>query len=231
MKNDSLGERIKNNYEFRARTYLTRRTPVIIRLDGKAFHTFTRGLEKPFDEGMTKAMKKTCLELIDNIQGAKLVYSQSDEISVLITDYEKLNTDAWFDYNVQKMVSIAASIASVVFNSFWLSSGNHLNKAGTAFFDARAFNIPKEEVNNYFVWRQQDATRNAINGLGQKYFSHKELHKKNTSQIQDMLMEKGVNFNDVPTQYKRGFCVTKDGIDVEIPIFTQDHEYVEKYVI
>ena len=108
-----------------------------------------------------------------------------------------------------------------------------------AFFDARIFNIPFEEVTNYFVWRQQDATRNSIQMLGQSYFSHKELHGKNVSNIQDMLMDQhGVNWNDVDTRFKRGQCVTSNfederltfRIDTEVPVFTQDRDFIESHL-
>lgn len=255
-KNDSLGDRMKNNYENRAKTYLVRRMPVIIRLDGKAFHTFTRGLKKPYDTIFHDAMNSTLQYLCENIQGCKLGYTQSDEITILLTDYDTLTTDAWFDNNVQKICSVSASMATMVFNKYFFKYADEycdavaalqdfdieggyisvLQKAleKGAMFDSRCFNIPEEEVTNCFIWRQQDATRNAIQMLGQCNFSHKELHGKSCNDIQDMLMtNKGINFNDMPTEFKRGVCCRKDEngkwfIDTEIPIFTQDREYVEK---
>ena len=115
-KKDSLGDRMKSNYENRAKTYLVRRQPVILRLDGKAFHTFTRGLKRPYDEIFHKAMNDTLMTLCESIQGCKVGYTQSDEITLLLTDYDTLTTDAWFDYAVQKMCSIAASTATLAFN-------------------------------------------------------------------------------------------------------------------
>lgn len=256
-KKDSLGDRMKNNYENRAKTYLVRRMPVIIRLDGKAFHTFTKGLKKPYDVIFHNTMNATMKYLCENIQGCKLGYTQSDEITLLLTDYDTLTTDAWFDYSVQKMCSVSASMATMAFNKylreFSKDTLRRINNAFTctseeasyaavlekaiekgAMFDARCFNIPEDEVTNCFVWRQQDATRNAIQMLGQCNFSHKELQKKSCNDIQDMLMtQKGVNFNDMPTEFKRGVCCRKDEdskwvIDKEIPIFTQDREYVER---
>ena len=275
-KNDSLGDRMKNNYENRAKTYLTRRTPVIIRLDGKAFHTFTRGLKKPYDEIFHNTMNATMKYLCENIQGCKLGYTQSDEITLLLTDYDALTTDAWFDNNVQKICSVSASMATMAFNKYlreftekylrsdaWVNHyweenvekyantlKNAINKG--AMFDSRCFNIPEDEVANCFIWRQQDATRNAIQMLGQCNFSHKELQNKSCNDIQDMLMlQKGINFNDMPTEFKRGVCCIKETyylepvaryedcdvdaasartrwvLDKEIPIFTQDRKYVE----
>ena len=266
-KKDSLGDRMKENYENRSKTYLTRRTPVIIRLDGKAFHTFTRGLKKPYDEILHNTMNETLKYLCENIQGCKLGYTQSDEITLLLTDYDTLTTSAWFDYNVQKICSVSASMATMAFNRFFTKFFNEIfiygkdeseeytrtlfNKIGIAMFDARCFNIPESEITNCFVWRQQDATRNAIQMLGQCNFSHKELQNKSCNDIQDMLMlQKGINFNDMPTAFKRGVCcvkVTKEDVNIdletneetrctrsewvldgEIPIFTQDRNYIER---
>jgi tRNA(His) 5'-end guanylyltransferase len=276
-KKDSLGDRMKENYENRAKTYLVRRMPVIIRLDGKAFHTFTKGLMKPYDAIFHNTMNATMKYLCENIQGCKLGYTQSDEITLLLTDYDTLETDAWFDNNVQKICSVSASMTTMAFNKYfrlyrdeWLDSVVELQDVETesdylkalnkcmeagAMFDSRCFNIPKEEATNCFIWRQQDATRNAIQMLGQCNFSHKELHGKSCSDIQDMLMtQKGVNFNDMPTEFKRGVCCIKEEyypdpmpgyegcpidatsvrtrwvLDKEIPIFTQDREYVERNV-
>lgn len=264
-KNDSLGDRMKENYENRAKTFLVRRMPVIIRLDGKAFHTFTKGLKKPYDEIFHNTMNATMKYLCENIQGCKLGYTQSDEITLLLTDFDTLTTDAWFDYNVQKICSVSASMATMAFNKFLRNNFNAVDldadleyakmlfkKLDCAMFDSRCFNIPIEEVTNCFIWRQQDATRNAIQMLGQCNFSHKELHNKSCNDIQDMLMtQKGINFNDMPTEFKRGVCCLKEEyypepvagyencpvdatsvrtrwvLDKEIPIFTQDRDYVE----
>ena len=107
-----------------------------------------------------------------------------------------------------------------------------------AYFDARVFNLPKEEVTNYFIWRQNDATRNSIQSLAQANFSQKQIHSMNNSQLQDKLHEeKGINWNDCKTVEKRGSCVihvfdksinrSKWIIDEEIPIFTQNRDYIE----
>jgi tRNA(His) 5'-end guanylyltransferase len=260
-KKDSLGDRMKEFYENRSKTYLTRRTPVIIRLDGKAFHSFTSGFKRPYDEIFHTAMNRTMQYLCESIQGCKLGYTQSDEITLFLTDYETISTDAWFGYNVQKICSVVASMATLKFNQAFRSAVNEatsgkevddyavtLFKARDkgAMFDARCFSIPKEEVANCFIWRQQDATRNAIQMLGQCNFSHKALQNKSCNDIQDMLMlEKGINFNDMPTEFKRGVCCIKKEvpctdrligyktdwvIDKEIPIFTQDRNYIEQFV-
>ena len=269
MNKDSLGDRMKR-YEGVSKTALMRRNPVIIRIDGKAFHTFTRGFQRPFDNILIKSMQETMKYLCENIQGCKLGYCQSDEISLLLTDYDNINTSAWFDYEVQKMCSIAASMATLAFNRIFnekVESANidsyvglnvgfeylsALDKAVEkgAMFDARVFSIPKDEVCNYFIWRQNDCTRNSIQMVGQANFSHKELQKKSCDKIQDMLMlDKGINWNDFPTVQKRGSCCTKTGIhtvvntktgeqkerltweiDTEIPIFTQDRNYIKRWI-
>jgi len=222
----SLGDRMKENYENRTRYKLTRRTPVIIRLDGKAFHTYTKGCDKPFDESLIEDMMETTRFLCENIMGIKCGYTQSDEISLLITDFDKLETQAWFDYNLQKMCSISASLATAKFNSLRKMRLFELNKKDKtfdaqaafvferelplAFFDARVFQISEySEVVNYFIWRQRDAEKNSIAMLAQSLYSHKELHKKNGSDMQEMCFQKGHNWNDLHYSKKRGSFVKK----------------------
>lgn len=233
---DDLGKRMKEFYEGISKTKLMRRCPVMLRIDGKAFHTFTRGFQKPFDEVLIKTMQETTQYLCENIQGCVLGYTQSDEITLVLIDYQKFETSAWFDYEVQKIVSIAASMATMAFNKFFIiNARDFIDKTYEtrdaklitdnddymttlqeavykgAMFDCRAFNIPKEEVTNCVYWRQLDASRNSIQMVGQANFSHKELHKKTCNNIQDMLMEqKGINWNDFPTYQKRGSCVIKE---------------------
>lgn len=233
---DSLGNRMKD-YEQASRTSLTGRMPMIIRLDGKAFHTLTRKLDKPYDVGFKEIMKQTTQYLVKNIMGCKLGYVQSDEISLLLTDYDKLETCAWFDKQVQKIVSVSASMATAYFNKVYkefIDPKKIVSEFGM--FDSRAFVLPKEEVCNYFIWRQQDATRNSIQGLGQANFSHKQLHGKSCDAIQDMLMlEKQINWNDVDVYFKRGGCCLRDVngdivFDENTPVFTKDREYIERHV-
>lgn len=223
-KNCTIMQRMKENYEGRSKTFLTRRTPVIIRLDGKAFHTYTKGLKKPFDEGLIEDMEATTKFLCENIQGVKLGYCQSDEISLLLTDYETLDTQAWFDYNVQKMTSISASMAAAKFNQLRLQRniGSEFDYGNVrymdseflnnklAFFDSRVFNIPKEEVSNYFLARQKDAVKNSIAMLAQSLYSPKELHKKNQSDMQELCWQKGHNWNDLNYKKKRGCTIVKN---------------------
>lgn len=249
-------------YENVSRYELMRRTPVIIRIDGKAFHTWTRQLKNlddemdkdPFSGIMNQAMVLTTQLLVENIQNAKFGYTQSDEISILLNDWTKLETDQWFKSGVQKMASVAASMATAYFNDA-IKEAVHFRTDMTpqqvkhAFFDARVFNVPKEEVCNYFIWRQQDASRNSVQMLGRHYFSHQELRNKGNSQVQDMLMRVfGVNWNDMDTWKKRGTGVvryTEPEItwrtlqdkqsrvvaDYEIPIFTKDRDYIERHLL
>lgn len=241
MDKSTLGDRMKG-YECVPKTFLMKKTPVILRLDGKAFHTFTRGLEKPYSWDLRSAMCATTQYLVENIQGAVLAYTQSDEISILVRDWDQPSTCGWFDYNLQKVVSISASMATAAFNNTF----THPSKNIPALFDSRVFNLPPHEVANYFIWRQQDAERNSIQMLARSHFSHKQLHKKDTNSIQDMLMglPDPVNWNNVPTWAKRGSCVTTSMVekdsgklrrvvmqDQEIPIFTQDREYINKHLI
>ena len=281
MDKTTLGDRMKNNYENITRYYLTRRMPVIIRVDGRSFHTFTKGFKKPFDDVLVKTMQDTMKYLCENIQGCVLGYTQSDEISLVLVDYAELTTDAWFGNNLQKMCSVSASMATLAFNKFFsgrvqefmydccdefgddvlpekqndyeLAHNVYFKKFNAAMFDSRVFTIPKEEVCNYLIWRQQDATRNSIQSVGQANFSQKELHGKSCNNIQDMLMlQKSINWNDYSTTLKRGSCCIKidDGItkydevgnicdyipsskwviDNEIPIFSQDRNYIEKLI-
>lgn len=263
--NDELGKRMKEFYEQVPKYRLMRRTPVAIRIDGKAFHTFTRGFQKPFDEVLIKSMQNTMKYLCENIQGCVLGYTQSDEITLILVDYKKLNSSAWFDYEVQKMCSIAASMATMAFNTFFKNEVdkfyyNHVNPGDPlveyyqtyrdaqykgAMFDARCFNIPKEEVTNLLYWRQVDAARNSVQMAARAKFSHNECDNKNQSQLQEMLFQTyGINWNDYPTHMKRGSCCIKtlylneDGqirsrwkIDMEIPMFkSEGREYVEQLI-
>lgn len=199
---DTLGDRMKSYYENRTKTFLPRRTYTIIRIDGKAFHTYTKGLERPFDDKLIKDMDDTAIYLCENIQGAVCAFVQSDEISILVTDFNKLTTDAWFDGNVQKITSISASLATAKFNE--------LRPGKIALFDSRVFTIPSStEVENYFIWRQQDTVRNSISSVAQSLYSHKELHKKNTDQMQELCFQKGINWNDFSASKKRGRMIIK----------------------
>ena len=236
---DDLGVRMKTFYEQIPKTKLMRRCPVVIRIDGKAFHTFTRGFQRPFDGVLIKSMQETMKYLCENIQGCVLGYAQSDEITLILVDYKKLTSSALFDYEVQKICSIAASMATMAFNKAFSKNVedfeqdcateyeiNGLYGKGTpeyemcqiytkaiekgAMFDARCFNIPKEEVTNLIYWRQLDAIRNSIQMVGQANFSQKELQNKSCKDILEMLSEqKNIAWDNLPVYLQRGSCCIK----------------------
>ena len=280
---DDLGIRMKTFYEEIPKSKLMRRTPVAIRVDGRSFHTFTRGFNVPFDDVLIKTMQETMKYLCENIQGCVLGYTQSDEITLILVDYKKLTSAAFFDYEVQKICSITASMATMAFNKDFKKNtdiyseskavtgylgqyyGDYENASEQldiyrkafdkgAMFDARCFNIPKEEVANLIYWRQLDATRNSIQMVGQANFSHNELQNKSCNDVQNMLLtQKNINWNDLPTYQKRGSCCVKKEIenksigyngevraieyrtewviDTEIPIFKgEGREYIDKLI-
>ena len=206
MVHDDFGKRMKT-YENSYRFTLPRRMPVILRIDGCHFHTFTKGMDKPFDDKLIEAFWETCKFLGENIMGAKLIYHQSDEISILITNYDTIQTDSWFSNNLQKMASVSASMAAAKFNEVIRKS--YPDKE-LAFFDSRAWVIPQDEVNNYFTWRQQDASKNSISMAAFANFAHKDLHGLCGNQLQEKLFsEKGINWDKFPTWKKRGACIIK----------------------
>lgn len=261
---DELGTRMKEFYENRTRIQLPRRTYTIIRIDGRSFKNYTKGLNRPFDDGLMEDMDETACYLCKNVQGAKFAFVQSDEISILLTDFDKIGTDAWFDGNIQKIVSVAASMAAAKFNQLRMVrrfSGydaelgstyiaNELNLMKLAEFDARVFTIPMDvEVENYFIWRQQDTVRNSISSVAQSLYSHKELDGKNMSEQQELIFQKGQNWNDYAPKYKRGRFIFKQQYEVEAneelkrpahkrsvwvadecPTFTQNREFLMEYI-
>lgn len=231
---DDLGTRMKEQYENRTKLFLPRRSYTIIRIDGKAFHTFTRNFDQPFDTDLITAMNRTTECLVSNIQGCKLGFVQSDEISLLLTDFDKITTDAWFNGNVQKIASISASMATAYFNKFiLLAPFDKLKNTNLPFFDSRVFTIPdRTEVKNYFIWRQQDMTRNSVQMLARSLYSHKECENKNNSELQEMCFQKGKNWNDLHTHYKRGRVIGSiySSVLEETPSFTQDLDFLEKLV-
>ena len=270
MYNDDLGTRMKEFYEKIPQTKLMRRTPVAIRIDGKAFHTFTKGFDKPFDRILMNSMQATMKYLCENIQGCVFGYTQSDEITLILIDYQTFETAAWFDYEVQKLCSVAASMATMAFNEAFYNeweeynrwcyesgfaededrelSEIYRNKIFKATFDARCFNIPKEEVGNLIYWRQLDAIRNSIQMVGQHYFSHKELQGKSCIDIRTMLhVEKNINWNTYPIDCQHGAaCIKVEEelnaagtigtfsywkIDKEMPILKDNWDYINKRIL
>jgi tRNA(His) 5'-end guanylyltransferase len=215
---------MKADYERRTRVLLPRRTYTIVRVDGKAFHQYTRGLARPFDFDLMADMDTTAMALCKEITGCAFAYVQSDEISLLLTDFATAATEAWFDGGLQKIVSITASIATAAFNRARLvRSLRRTLEAGEealspegwetcpmAQFDSRAFTIPTAgEVANYFLWRQQDATRNSISMATRAVYSHNAVDGKSTDAMQEMLWQRGINWNDYPDTCKRGRMIVR----------------------
>lgn len=278
MKNDSLSDKMKN-YEGRSQSHLPLRTYTMLRLDGKAFHTFTKGLKRPYDLELMSDMDNTAKYLCENIQGCKFGYVQSDEITLVLTDFDTIYTDAWFDGNVQKITSVSASMAAAKFNQLRIAriliprveevqqrhqefparnDWAHLTVDVTpliegklANFDSRCWVIPDQvEVYNCLLWRQQDATRNSIQMVGQANFSYKQLQNKSCNQIQEMLLtEKGIDWSDMPDGFKYGRCVIKETYEtldtfkndgslvtrsrwtvVDAPVFSQSLDFVWKFL-
>ncbi len=209
MDKSKLGDRMKR-YEAVSKTLLMRRTPVIIRVDGKAFHTLTRKMDKPFDPRFNEAMNEAAFKILTTFQGSQAAYIQSDEISVLLLDYQSHATQAPFDYSQQKLVSVSAAAATYGFMVGAMREGLHIPSMG-ALFDSRAFNIQEtSEVLNYLVWRQQDAIRNSIQGMGQANFSQRELHRVNCGGIKTKLLEKGLDWDALSPDLQRGRWIYKE---------------------
>ncbi len=220
-----IGDRFKK-YEKAYSAYMPFRLPVIVRVDGKTFHTFTKDMDRPYDEQFVRSMAKLAGHLLENVHTSQIAYVQSDEISLLLHPYKKLDTDPYFGNEIQKISSVIAGMASSYFSLLY---------GREAVFDARCFVLPEAEVCNYFIWRQQDATRNSISMLAQSKFSHKELHKKNSKVMQEMIFQKdGTNWNDLSTYLKRGFLVKRENgetwMDIDTPIFSNEREAINKYL-
>ena len=233
---DELGDRMKNQYENRTRFYLPRRTYTIIRLDGKSFHTYTKHLKKPFDFDLCKDIDDAIIAMLPEIQGVQFAYTQSDEISLLLTDFALPTTDAWFDGNIQKMVSVAASILTAEFNQRryirrmeeipdkdmskmdGVEVGCLMLTGDIAYFDGRVFTIPdRTEVMNYFIHRNQDCARNSVSMVAQSVFPHKELQGKSTQEMQEMLMtQKGINWLTYDEALKNGRLIIKENYTTQI---------------
>jgi tRNA(His) 5'-end guanylyltransferase len=182
--------------------------------------------KKPFDDKVIQNIQEIAIDLCQEVMNTKLAYLQSDEINLLLVDYENLESQPWFNAEIQKITSVSASLAS---SKFSLKEGMEVT------FDSRVFIVPPLEVNNYFVWRQQDAVRNSIQAVAQSAFSSKELRGLNNSQLQELLwFDKQINWSKLPTVYKRGFCIIKKNgewiADKKIPEFSKNRKYVNRFV-
>lgn len=260
---DDLGDRMKK-YENVPKVKLKTKTPVIIRIDGKNFHNYTKGFNRPFDDVLSRAMDETMKRLCEEITGCVLAMHESDEISLLLIDYQNPNRQAWYDYRVQKMCSIGSSMATWYFNKAFQAVVDDFYYDDTykkgifpcywksikkgAMFDCRCFNLPQDEVTNYFYWRQLDTMRNSIQMVGRAVFSHKALQNKSCSDIKEMLKENGIDFdNDCQKKYSRGtYCIreeyqliTERGeatrhrwvIDENAPLFKgEGRKYIDRFV-
>ena len=250
-KKESLGDLIKG-YEANYNFTLPKRTPIIVRIDGRAFHTFTKGFEKPYDEIFIRSMQKTMLSICESIQGCQFGFVESDEISILIWETNN-EADPWFSNRLQKICSMTSSMATLYFNRYFaeiLSSYSETEKPNHykaikdgAIFDSRVFIIPESVINPYFVWRQNDCTRNSILGLSQKYFSHKQIQGMKCDELQNKLLtEKNINWNDEPIVNKRGTCAYKIiddidkqshiwNLDLAMPILNEEKDFVYSKII
>lgn len=264
-KKDNLGDRMKD-YENCYRLYLPKRQSIIVRCDMRAGHSFTKGFAKPYDKIFAYAMRETTKQLCENVGGCKFSYQQSDEISLVLTDYESINTEPWFGNNLQKIVSISAAMATYYFNDEFRrlihkeafdgpqSPATEAHQKSITqklcVFDSRVFLIPREEVVNYFYFRQLDCVRNSIQSAGQVNFSHKSLQNKNCNQIQEMLFqEKSINWaRDYPAWFRNGIACYKKPtnittptgevvernkwyIDCDIPMFAAQPDFINKHII
>ena len=234
--------RMKENYEKRSRNYLTRRIPVVIRVDGKCFSSFCKRFEKPYDEFLNNSLNKVTQYLCANIQGAKFAERHSDEISILVTDYDSIGTDCYFDYNVQKVCSVVASMATAEFcrilmkesvDSAYGDGDEGILLWGESWpsFDARCFNLPEHEIENYFWWRMLDAKRGSINMMAQSKFSHKSLQGLSCDQMQEKLwQEKQINWAKLPQGQKIGFTCERKTVDKPIPAGPRKGDMVERKI-
>ena len=204
---DSLGDRIKR-YERTSQHVLTPRTPLVIRVDGRAFHTYTRRMNRPFDRSLMKAMVAAADHTAHDMQGCKLAYVQSDEATFLLTDFDDLQTQGWFGYELNKVVSLSASLFTAYFNFFM---AERFDAGEVATFDSRAFNVPLDDAPNVFIWRQRDWERNSLQMLARQHFSHHQLHGMGRRQMHDLLHGIGVNWADLLPIEKNGTFILRDG--------------------
>ena len=196
---------LMKEYEQVTSQTLPRRTYTILRVDGRAFHSYLRGAEKPYDMQFVADMDQVAMALCAEIQGTVLGYVQSDEISILMTDFSNPGSQSWFGGNVQKMVSIAAASASVTLSLLRPGTGQPT-------FDARVFTIPDpDHVISYFMWRQQDAVRNSISMAARAVFSHTRLQGVNSLMALEMLTDlEGIRWDDYPDAVKYGRVIVQE---------------------
>lgn len=211
---DELGNRMKRYEAVTGDRILVPKMPFIIRVDGKAFHTFTKGVVKPFDKIIEHAMIKTAEALCKDIPGAVIAYTQSDEITVVCKYVDRIKSEAWFNGRISKIETISASKATKYFNKFFYEAVEkcenrkvYERKLFNAEFDSRVFNIPEWDCINNIIWRQQDAIRNSVESVGHCHFTAKQLNKVCNEEIKNMLLEKGISWEDDFTSYQKYGCL------------------------
>lgn len=214
-----LGDRMKA-YEEVFRQKLPVRMPVVVRLDGKAFHTLTRGCQKPFDAELRHSMIQGVLAVLEEMP-ARMAYHQSDEISFLLIDYNKFNSMQWFDGVVQKIVSVAASVMSAHFTKEWGKE--------PGYFDGRVFAVPERDIKNYFIWRQRDCMRNAISGIAQSKFSAKQLHGKKSEEMIEMLKNTDTPVDSFDPSWRFGSVIVR-GESMPAPEFSKDKAFLDRFL-
>lgn len=231
-----LGDRMKGYEKVQAQKLYTK-MPVVLRLDGKAFHTYTKGFDKPFDTDLHTVRTETLAYLCSNIQGALFGYSQSDELSIVLKDWDTFETSSWFDNKIMKLCSVSASMCTAEFNSMARYIDGKRTQGSDKFtklalFDSRCFNIPKEDVVNYLLWRQQDWERNSVQMLGQSLYSHKQLQGVSCKQIiTNVESDHGIIWGELPSWQKRGeFWMKGKGI-CETPRFNEDRAILDKILM
>lgn len=203
-----IGDRMKQ-YENVTRFHLTPRIPVITRIDGRAFSTFCRTFS-PFNQLIIDGMIKATMAVAKEMQGFKIAYIQSDEANLVMTDYDDITTQGWFNYNVNKIVSISAAIMTANFGAAVKHPMGLL-----PIFDARTFNVPENDVANVLLWRAQDWKRNSVSMHARRFFSHKQLHQKSQQVVLDML-SKDHAWKDLPDQHRLGTFIVKTQNGIEI---------------
>lgn len=209
--NDDLGDRIKG-YEEITQARLLPRSYTILRVDGRSFSNYTKNLKRPFDEELIEDLNNTWIYLCKNIQNAKLGYAQSDEFTLLLTDFEEVTTQQFFGGNIQKICSVVASMAAAKFNALRSYHNANPSTMKLAEFDCRVFTVPSRiEAYNTFYWRWKDAERNSISSVAYANFSSKQLHGKSNEQKQEMLWsEKGINWSKLEESLKNGRFFVKN---------------------
>jgi len=215
-------------YETKAELWLETKVPVFVRVDGKSFRNFTKKFQKPFDPVLTKTMQQTMKKLCEEAEGCVYAYAANDEITLVLTDYHRWNSTPWLDYRVQKVSTIAASIATIAFNKFFFENKEEFyrtyqgedketlyaayNEACNkgALFDGRCFNVPEHRVCEMIYYRQLECRRNSIRSLARKYFTVKELLGRCNDEVLEMLKtQKGIDWNNTPNEYRIGSACTK----------------------